>query len=788
MKSILTTLILGSILLLASCVKEELSGYGNAPEGEPALVSLKMNMALMDSGPESRAMTPDQESEITGIRVMIFDKNGHIVTNKKFTGNSTSLSVETYSGNNRSIYVVANAVPALDERLKRIATLAQLKEAKTTYTELDLGSDNALMMNGSVEGVNIRSGTGGLTIPIQLDFLVAKLTLKVVDATNASEKVTFLGWSMADVPMNTFIYQGSGDKDANHGLDNTESAWLSTNMFPFEDDSLQVYLTENRRGGRVERTPPSEANRYPGMNVNDGDHRGKMWYKPARATAIVIHAQHQTATETETKQVAMRIYLGNDNHSNYDVVRGSHYKFTVTVNGLAKINVDSNVEPIIPVCKVDHGTNLIMDAHPDYRPFRISAPKGKATIEIVDEAGRTCDDRRNFSATWLKISPLDLMRHQVKQAAPNDHWQQKAGKPGGFVRAKYIPHHSVRTTLAGKGGWNGVPAGKENDDVMAFNDATYRMCYKITDIPFNSPTSTEQKILCVYADEYLNDGGERKANVRITYYKEGLNLAPEVKTFTISQQGYLSLYTTPDAGLVALNGGGGIPDNGIKKRFVIERTEEVDLLLNPDITSGVQMTNSMRWGFGGVELYNKPDKYRNGTLLTAHAVYTDVNRTANNEPAGFGTAENSYRDMYGNGKSGGYGVIPNYGNGTHSGAPYYYPNATANVYHPIYKSSAARYCHEKNRDMNGDGYIDASETKWYLPSQHELLMIYVAGKYVSGKQEGFLFGVNYWSATEGNISTVWQTYFTNGTGMGPYDKNDNRFRVRCIRDITPVMP
>ena len=66
-------------------------------------------------------------------------------------------------------------------------------------------------------------------------------------------------------------------------------------------------------------------------------------------------------------------------------------------------------------------------------------------------------------------------------------------------------------------------------------------------------------------------------------------------------------------------------------------------------------------------------------------VYTDVQRT-DNEATGFGMASGSYREMYGsevrNTKIGAY-------TGTVTG-PYYYPDPAADIYHPIYKSSAGR--------------------------------------------------------------------------------------------------
>ena len=96
------------------------------------------------------------------------------------------------------------------------------------------------------------------------------------------------------------------------------------------------------------------------------------------------------------------------------------------------------------------------------------------------------------------------MWHQVKQSPPNDEWQQQAEPESRMVRPKYIPHKSVRAKLQAQGiaGWNTIPGGQEDDDAMTFANATYRMCYKITDIPFTEVTVTN-KTLHVYADEFL---------------------------------------------------------------------------------------------------------------------------------------------------------------------------------------------------------------------------------------------------------------------------------------------
>ena len=56
MKKIAITLMF-TALMLSSCVREELMDTGgNIPEGEPALVSLKMDMAMMGSGAKSLSL------------------------------------------------------------------------------------------------------------------------------------------------------------------------------------------------------------------------------------------------------------------------------------------------------------------------------------------------------------------------------------------------------------------------------------------------------------------------------------------------------------------------------------------------------------------------------------------------------------------------------------------------------------------------------------------------------------------------------------------------------------
>ena len=804
MKKIIILYFLGA-LLLSGCMRDEFDTT-RVEEGIAARVSLRVLLPDMDgavsagntrTSANTRAVDADVENRLDSLRVLVFNSSGQIVTNRKYTaqsdGSLSSLQIDTWSGNNLTFCFVANSRDDLDNRLAVVTSYNDLREFMVTASSLNFGlSDTeALIMTAIVENVNVQPGTDTISDPIQLQFLAAKLTLTVTDATPDGHTVTILGWDVQDVPARSFLFPDSQDANpAPEGGADKEEYWLTTaSDYPFEVEqnksaSQTLYLFENRRGGRVARSLPGTTEQYPDMALDDTDHRGKAWFKPRRATAVVINAIHRAGTQSEL--IKAYIYLGHDNHSDYNVLRGSHYTFNITVYGINDIKIDTNVDSKAGDFFVDYSENLRMDAHPDFRAMRMHAAGGTGTMEILDSQGRTYNDP-SFDATWLKISPLNLMYHQVKQQAPNDEWQQASNPESKFVRPKYIPHKSVRAKLeqAGISGWNAIPNGKEDDDVMSLDDATYRMCYKITDLPFGNTSTVANHTLYVYADDYPVRDGSRSATVRFSFYKDGGDPnQPEIRNFVISQDGYLSFYTDDDsqyAGLYILNQDGTPSD--VKQRMVLERYPEYRMTMNPGIDPSVQNINSMQWGFAYFKVYvsNNLDKFRNGRYVTAESVYQDLKRV-DNEPDNFGVAPNSYRRMFGNGLDGILGAIPAY-TGRTSGAPYYLPAPTARIYHPIYKTSAARYCHEKNRDLNGNGILEPSEIHWYMPSQKELLLMAISLPRSEYQFAGYNALMSSTELGEGNMSHVTvgvrDSYPFAYSNSQP--KGSQTFAVRCCR-------
>ncbi|MDP5126275.1 MAG: DUF1566 domain-containing protein, partial [Algoriphagus sp.] len=82
---------------------------------------------------------------------------------------------------------------------------------------------------------------------------------------------------------------------------------------------------------------------------------------------------------------------------------------------------------------------------------------------------------------------------------------------------------------------------------------------------------------------------------------------------------------------------------------------------------------------------------------------------------------------------------------------------------------AATVCNEYSVTVGGVTYGD-----WYLPSKHELNLLYLQKTVVDG-----FAGINYWSSTEGGSDTAWfQSFFNSYQGNGG---KTNTYYVRAIR-------
>lgn len=209
-------ILLGALLLLGSCVKEEFPGGGDTPDGKPTLMTLSLSASLMDDQSVTRAgLSEADENKFKNVRIMIFQPSGEVVTNNRIEYPTATVNpeikVNTHSGSGRSVYIIANVVDAIDTRLRNVTTVDELNPIQLTASELQNGlSGKPLIMIGKLSDLDIRPGSNVISDPIRMEYISAKLELRVIDATPADHSVTILGWDIENEPQNSFLILDGG--------------------------------------------------------------------------------------------------------------------------------------------------------------------------------------------------------------------------------------------------------------------------------------------------------------------------------------------------------------------------------------------------------------------------------------------------------------------------------------------------------------------------------------------------------------------------------------------------
>lgn len=843
---------LSLMLALTSCVKYIEEGP-KVEEGRPARITFKLTKPGMN--PATRGLLESEEQTIHRLYVYVFYEDGSLISKTKIPDvDMEHLIVDAYSGNNMEIYVFANyPLGETEAAMDEVSVFADLMAVRM---EADMGDGDVLLTPDCIPmmgyAANVTVSPGNNSVPVQLNYSMAKITMRIEDLT-ATNAVTVVGWDVCDLAASSYLVEhgvvgGMGatepldavDPENDNDFKSTDKRFLWEKTETIDENissasETAIYIFENRRGGRrpdVVRPPEMTEEQYKGF-------RGKTLCAPERASYLKVYFEYVNAGDGNTYQTTMNVFLGRDNSSDYNVERGNEYIYTFRIHEGYDISVDlqvnSNLQAEVVPMLVIKSSAMIMDAHSDYRVLHMKASENAirdVSVEIYDAMGNSYD-MPGFDARWLKLSRLNIARYQISQSTPEGQiWQQPyGGQEGYFARARYIPHKSYRNKLAASSAGYSPPPGiilgddnseyPDNDDCLPYEKTARRMCYKITDIPFEASDPDHEFV--IYADEYEYSSGAsaRHAYVVIKYTDltdiDPTTGQPKRKHFegrVIQRQPlYLGLVASSYRGDEFTTGNiettEGLHSLISYRTMAIERIEESSLQLNPSGDPSLQSTDIAQWGFVNepAPLYDGKNRflnYSNGYFLTANAVYEDITIDTEGNVSWDGSGTNqrpkwgsrAYKNKNTAIPEGPSGIYSNNGSRGNSGPPFYYPNsldqnaADNEMYHPVFNSSAARYCHEKNRDLNGDGIISPEETFWYLPSLTELQHVWI--NYESIQTSSTEYGVGfYWSSTEISGSRARALGFTSGYAQpdgylksAPSTAEDRNLRngaIRCVR-------
>lgn len=692
-------------LFTISCMKNDPDLLKNTtPEGLPAQLMVTIDPAQMTKGP---GLNPQQEKTVTNAQVLVFNSSGQVVTNQFFSSISAGSgiqSVKTSSGSNMSVYIVANISTENSNNtslFSNVHTLSDLNAIKVYNISSDVDNNKKLMMWGVATGVTIPPAPQVATIPVNLNYVASKIHIHLIDDTPVGEDVSWSDWQVQNQSRFSYLIGQASDavNPANPGDYISATAQLAWRDTTFTVGGVQkpgkytvFYLFENRRGGRVANNSTPPAGYTPGA-IGTTDPRDKVWYAPARATALIANGFYSNGTGNTG--IKATIFLGSNSYNDYNVARKNEYTFTVTVKGINQIDIDSRIDPVNSgfQASVLHTT---LDAHYDWRPLRLGSFAGTLSVDILD--GSTGLPPVSPSTFWLKVSGINLNQFVLNGA--------------NYVRPTYNPATDMLTSISG--------------------------------ITFTDPSQITYKNYYLYADEFMTEGGTRTALVRITSSAPGS--VPVV--IPVTQKGYQTMGTV---GLRRFDLLGALLTTSYQ--LAVENQEEATMTLTPG--SSAEATNNMQWGFNSIDMQ----------ALLPSVVFDYYKR-------------NGYEATYDL-------VVSNSVTGALR-APYGRTGTTTiseQINNPIFNTYAARYCFEKNRDLNGDGVINGAEVKWYLPSLDELMLIYIGEPSLSQVAGEKISANSYQSSTEYSLTTTDNMGLNFSQGMTGFASKPSPLYVRCVRKL-----
>jgi len=766
-------------MALTSCVREELlSSSRNGEEGESVKVELSFKIPPASSPQElqSRSMSTDnafsveffKEASLTKTRsgevaelynlwLFQFHSDGSIHGSPQQVSDQVTmvnemalLNVTLRVGTDQTLYIVAlGKKVTVASNLMEVRTIKELENLQLDYVDNRNGlyysritNESEIPYAGAAKGISVNKtgnsdngeivyGTpDGFSGGIEVKRLVSRITLKhKFDVTEN----TLEGMRLLKVPTKLCINPASADKDV---IDNIPMADLeSDNAFGDADKDTdgfftsQWYVAQNKQGTISDIV--SERDRY--RKVTDGS--GKA---PEAGTNIEAWSYSKSDRKLYTVH---QIYVGNNNTNNFDVEINSYYDLRTIINSVdlndgrirsytavQKVYLSSSSYPTSSgsgTGTITGKTNVYFDAHYGWRPVIIYAQGRKVTVGIYKDA--QCTQLANMnSATenWLQLSAYPNYTEVVRNGGANVLTNQI--ETNIFVPTRFKLYLYADEYITDE---NGVITDPEFDRNKVYNAATNYL-----------PT---------------NFVSERTLYVKVTtedITAEGTSQKREGK-YTIKQkQGhYVGLF------------GGEIENGQYTEGLIIDAFNENNFQIDDEIATAFYMYSGY---------YNVMTNY---VWKEGEDPETNYRSFMNGKQATFNLATNPKNYVVNNGQE---SIIP----------PMRKINGNIDLYqYNYYNSFQARFCHDLNRDKNGNGVIDylpddpeKNEFEWYLPSTYQAFGILTsAGTIIYDAPNALALERN------ATLATGWMM-----EGGGWYSSNTGKNSwkwVRCVRDI-PVPP
>lgn len=709
--------VIAMILALTAC-KDDNFGITDYSEGEPATLEMRITVPVTQKVEISRAIDPLQESRISQLILIGFEKNSNNkimfdLSNKlKQLGNPTDLAGVSYnltetlttrSGIYR-MYIIANyGSPFSGHNFTDLSTMAEADLRNVLFENgagnFELSGSNGFPMSQYIEEFRINPGKNTLdgvvlkraVANVQFNFENGKgfqtggtATAPVYNKPNFVPKTYSVYNVPVQAPMFPTLNPMIGTAHVTQLTDHTITDGKSFSFFMLED--MQTGLQKNDVTVWKQREE-WDHNAETGSNI-----QGRMFTNaPTTAAFVVVEGDYtgpvskDKPADVYTGTVRFIIHLGDfsttsGNLNNYNVVRNTYQVYNVTVESaysiMANVTVDIPAEEKNPAIEGNlyNSHNLNVDAHYTKAMIRIPVahfnPDEVAGHKVIIASTKTGFKRQEYSMDDLRASAASRAGDE-----PDYKWIQfqKPVDANTFPEYAGIDETTGECLKAGGREWGYITDLSANPENYCVKSADGLYYYTAAFIDENVYTDLSVK-QSEWADNPVKD--------RLMIFNakdrvpsaDGQNVLAQSTGFYITQSQLISSY---DLTIVPKG----------NNPFGFEETEEPTACATEHGVSATYFPSGLEWDSDKEDL--------------SHYVYTDVN--------GQYTTTQYYPSSAAN--QGGFYKVNDDGS-------YYYSHEGA---HKISQALAAR-----NRDLDGNGTIEGNEIRWYIPTTSQYLIMWFA--------------------------------------------------------------
>ena len=789
MKKMKLFYIVAVVLLLSSCIKEELvSPFKTVKEGIPVNMKLEYKVD-MERVVTRAAQSSDDEYRVTNLYVFIFDSQGNVHARDYFEGSRLSVtngdsdsptkgtvSFQTTTVNNATIVGIANlttqslasAYDVDKEDLDGITSLSELQAfvMKMRVNSIERGA--TFMMTGYAKDsqgntqITIsadESGNAVVDCTLQLERTDAKVEFRVQSEAGNSAWTNFTfvpkTWSVFRAPVSSLLLPANEVRDAEGDVFDSEDQQFEEIDAENGSGSFVFYMPENRKSPKKEITNDDYGLRDESIyeTIDNSSKPGQIHentdefeYANDKSTYVVLTGSLSYTSENNAlvnANVRYIIHLGyaSGDVNDYETKRNTHYIYTVTVKGVNQIVVEvreQKEERPGHEGDVVISTNDIFELDSHYDRVLISIPSESISNDMtwavntpmsngVHQAGSDVIESGLEDYKWIKFA---INREY------NQNSNQYVKYPGD---QNYSENYDDQTLGSG---YSGHPENARMWDVhQLIRHLKEEKAKGNSDIFENGVV-----YITAFVDENLYWDDNNTQNWKISVDKDDRQLHIVASTPAYSPDGNSSLVTSLYT----------FKQKAIRTVFNVDK---------PELQSA--------WGLESVMETGRLVPYSNGAQ---NLLGTEDKRNGRNNTIRFwdGLHWNEVLNT-----SERYGLNSGY-------------------------ESAVYACLMRNRDLNGDNEIQSNEVRWYLAAVDQLTDIYL-GEYALD-EESRLYPNDAYRQANGGRSVYWHytssTFENNkpwviwseeGATRGDYTEdtpdrsshalNGDYYAYRCIRNL-----